>query len=205
MEVTGGEIRYWLVNGREQIEIPPVAYDSDELVLRMDHYDSIIRARPGKEAHLLEGEWIKRPGTDKEVRILACPRSRAIADALGYSSIEVRIDPKREIVQRAHYQGLGGGELKRYVLLESLKVDGGLLPVQVRLEHSVNGFDNLIHYEYWPQPEGIPSKEFSQDVSQRSFLSRLRKFVHERGLGERLEVEIEAANARIRAYEERTR
>ena len=40
-------------------------------------------------------------GTPEEVRILACPRTPALADALGYSSIELTLDPKREIVQRA--------------------------------------------------------------------------------------------------------
>jgi len=144
-------------------------------------------------------------GAPEEVRILACPRTPALADALGYSSIELTIDPKREVVQHARYQGLGGGELKRYVLLEALEIDGTHLPREVRLEHTVNGFDNLIHYQYWPQHEGIPAEQFSQDVRQETFLSRLRKFLHERSLGGLLETEIELANARIRAYEERMR
>ena len=113
------------------------------------------------------------------------------------------LDPVREIVQRAKYSGPGGGELKRYVLLEAVEIDGTHFPSEVRLEHAVNGFDNLIHYEYWPQREGIPAEQFSQDITQETFLSRLRNLIHERGQGERLEAEIELANSRIRTYGER--
>ncbi len=143
--------------------------------------------------------------TADEIRILACPRTPALADALGYSSIELSIDPKREIIENATFSGLGGGELKQYVLLEAETIDGTHFPTEVRLEHVVNGFDNLIHYKYWPQREGIPPGLFRSDVSHETFLSRLQKFLHERGMGERLEAEIEIANSRIRAYEERLR
>jgi len=144
-------------------------------------------------------------GTPGKVRILACPRTPALADVLGYSSIELTVDPEREIVEHARYRGLGGGDLKRYVLIEALEIDGAHFPSEVRLEHTVNGFDNLIHYQYWPQREGIPAEQFDQDVTQETFLSRLRKLLHERGLGERIEAEIEVANSRIRAYEKRMR
>ena len=50
--------------------------------------------------------------TAQEVRILACPRSPTIADALGYSSIELALDPKRALVVRADYRGLSGGALQ---------------------------------------------------------------------------------------------
>ncbi len=45
-------------------------------------------------------------GAPEQVRILACPRTPALADALGYSSIELTLDPEQEIVQRAKYRGL---------------------------------------------------------------------------------------------------
>lgn len=144
-------------------------------------------------------------GKPGEVRALACPRTSSIADALGYSSIEITLEPKREVVLRAEYSGLGGSELKRYVLLETKEIDGTHFPTEIRLENAVDGFDNLIHYEYWPQSERIPAAQFSPDVTQQPFLSRLRKFIHERGLGERLEAEIDLANSRIRAYEQRLR
>ena len=60
--------------------------------------------------------------------------------------------------------------------------------------------DRRLRQEDLPPPPS--AREF---VSGETFLSRLRKFLHERGLGERLETEIEVANARIRAYEERVR
>ena len=147
----------------------------------------------------------KIEGTPDEVHILACPRTPSLVDDLGYSSIELTLDPKREIIRRARYTGLGGAELKRYVLLDAVEIEGSYFPAEVRLEHVVNGFDNLIHYNYWPQPQGIPAEQFSADVSQETFLSRLRTFIHERGKGARLETEIELANSRVRAYEERLR
>lgn len=57
---TGG-----IANGAEQIKIPRVTWDAEELVLDITDYDSTIRARTSKDGTRLEGTWRKRAGADR--------------------------------------------------------------------------------------------------------------------------------------------
>ncbi|MFQ5417923.1 MAG: MMPL family transporter [Myxococcota bacterium] len=138
-------------------------------------------------------------------RVVACPRTRALASRLGYASLTIDVDPERLIVERIEYRALGGEPLKLYRLVESVDVDGHAYPARVHLEHVVDGFENDVTYEYWSVPEGLPRELFWTDVSEGAFLGRLRTLLEERGLGDRIDAEIAAAEARIRIYDERMR
>ncbi len=55
-------IAAWLVNGSEEIEIPVVTWDGDELLLSMDYYDAHLRARVRADGKRMDGEYTKRRG-----------------------------------------------------------------------------------------------------------------------------------------------
>lgn len=55
-----GAWRAWFINGEERITVPTVTWDGSQLVLDVDHYDSIIRATPNEQGNRLDGEWVKR-------------------------------------------------------------------------------------------------------------------------------------------------
>ncbi|MBM4336195.1 MAG: outer membrane lipoprotein-sorting protein [Deltaproteobacteria bacterium] len=142
---------------------------------------------------------------ERGVRVIACPATPELADRLGYGALLVDVDEKRELVERIDYRGPGGGPLKRYELVDAVRVGDRELPREVALVHVADGFENRIHYEYWPTSAGLPAELFRPDLSQGGFLERLRALLHERGLGERIDAELEQANASMRAYDERAR
>lgn len=55
-------IAAYLVNGTEEIEIPLVTWDGDELLLSMDYYDAHLRARVRADGKRMDGEYTKRRG-----------------------------------------------------------------------------------------------------------------------------------------------
>lgn len=55
-------IAAWLVNGSEEIEVPVVTWDGDELLLSMDYYDAHLRARVRADGKRMDGEYTKRRG-----------------------------------------------------------------------------------------------------------------------------------------------
>lgn len=55
-------IAAWLVNGAEEIEIPVVTWDGDELLLSMDYYDAHLKARVRADGKRMDGEYTKRRG-----------------------------------------------------------------------------------------------------------------------------------------------
>jgi len=57
--------RAWLINGDQRSEIPRVSYLDGELVLDIEHYDSVIRARVSTNGAFLCGEWKKRTGPQR--------------------------------------------------------------------------------------------------------------------------------------------
>jgi hypothetical protein len=138
-------------------------------------------------------------------RVVACPKTPELADRLGYGALLLDVDTERLIVERIEYRGLGGGVLKRYELIEAGSLEGRALPRRVKLVNVVDGFENQIAYEYWPSPGGLPAELFEPDVARGSFLSRLRGLLHERGLGDRIEAEIDAAEVSVSAYDQRVR
>lgn len=142
---------------------------------------------------------------ERGVRVVACPKTPELADRLGYGALLVDVDEKREIVERIDYRGPGGGPLKRYELVAAVRVGDRELPREVALAHVADGFENRIRYEYWPTHDDLPAGLFRPDLSQGSFLERLRALLQERGLGARIDAELEEANASIRAYDERAR
>jgi hypothetical protein len=137
------------------------------------------------------------------VQILGCPRTVEIADALGYGSILVSVDPARLLVLRVDYRGPGGRPLKQYEVVEEWRLGEHVLPARTRLEHRANGFTNDIRYEYWKPETGPDAALFRPDLAEGTFLDRLRRFLDENGLGERIAAEIADADARVRAWEER--
>lgn len=66
-----------LLNGLERIVIEEVVWVAEEqgdaetwsLELRFPHYDSVIRAQPSLEGHVLSGSWVKTRGKDQQTRM----------------------------------------------------------------------------------------------------------------------------------------
>jgi predicted RND superfamily exporter protein len=137
------------------------------------------------------------------VQVLGCPRTSEIADALGYGSILVSVDLARLLVRRVDYRGPGGRPLKQYVVVEERRLGEHVLPARIRLEHRANGFTNDIRYEHWKPKTGPDAALFRPDLAEGTFLDRLRRFLDENGLGDRIEAEIAVADARVRTWEER--
>ena len=65
----GRQWRATVVNGRERIPVRRVGWDGRGFVLAFDHYDSAITAEASLDGRRLTGRWVKRPGTDREVRM----------------------------------------------------------------------------------------------------------------------------------------
>jgi hypothetical protein len=137
------------------------------------------------------------------VRILGCPRTPEIADALGYGAILLDVDPELLFVRRVDYRGLGGRPLKQYAVLEEVALGDRVFPTRVRLDHRVNGFSNDIRYEFWRLETGPEMDLFRPDLAGGTFLARLQRFLRAHGLGERIDAEIAAADERVRVWEER--
>lgn len=137
------------------------------------------------------------------VRVLGCPRTAAFADALGYSAILIDVDAEQRLVRGVDYRGPGGRPLKHYQVEEVLTLGDHVYPARARLEHASDGFSNHIRSEYW-RPRTAPGPDlFQPDLAQGPFLTRLRRFLHQNGLGARIDAEIAEADARIGAWEER--
>jgi hypothetical protein len=141
--------------------------------------------------------------SEAPVQILGCPRTPEIADALGYGSILVSVDPARLLVRRVDYRGPGGRPLKQYEVVEERRLGEHVLPARIRLEHRSNGFTNDIRYEHWKPKTAPDAALFRSDLAEGTFLDRLRRFLAKNGLGGRIEAEIADADARVRAWEER--
>jgi len=60
-----GGLRVLISNGVEQIEVPKVFWQEKQLVLDIDYYDSIIRAKVSEDGVRLDGQWTKRRGPDQ--------------------------------------------------------------------------------------------------------------------------------------------
>ena len=136
-------------------------------------------------------------------RILGCPKTREIADRLGYSAIVVEVDGERQLVLQIDYLGHSAGELKHYRLTDTVELEGHALPSRVELEHRVDGFDNRITYEYWSPGDALSSELFRPESAEGTYLARMRQLLEQIGLGKRIEAEIAEADAKIRLYEER--
>lgn len=146
--------------------------------------------------------WLEGEGEREGTRaVLGCPRTPEMADRLGYGAIQIVVDPARLLVERIDYQDLGGGRLKRYEVKESVSFAGVARPTRVRLVQWVAGFENRIHYEYWPMREA-PESLFRPVLDQQSFLERMVTVVRDHGVGARIDAELAIAESRVRAYEE---
>jgi len=70
IQPSGNDLRAFVINGPERIEIPTVEVAGREIVLGFDHYDSRIRARPTEEGAGLEGEWTKTAARGAVTRLV---------------------------------------------------------------------------------------------------------------------------------------
>jgi len=61
-------LRAWLINGSERSEVKVTRQDED-LVFDIEHYDSKITARPEANGAVLSGQWTKRRGPDRWVKL----------------------------------------------------------------------------------------------------------------------------------------
>ncbi len=137
--------------------------------------------------------------------MLACPRTPRIREHVGYDSLLLLIDRGKRLVRRVEYADLGGRALKSYALHGEIQLAGLWLPQQVRMDHRVDGYSTDIAYEHWLMEEAPPPALFEPSAEGGSFLHRLRALLEQAGLGERIGPEIEAANERVRAYDEKWR
>jgi thiol-disulfide isomerase/thioredoxin len=85
LRLEGGNDRWqaWIINGAEEISVPEVSWDGENLVLGIDYYDSAISARGSAGGRRLDGAWRKRAGTDRYTRLPfhAEAGTRAVDDA----------------------------------------------------------------------------------------------------------------------------
>jgi predicted RND superfamily exporter protein len=139
----------------------------------------------------------------ESARVLGCPRTPELADRLGYSALLIDAEPARSLIRRIEYRGLGGKPLKRYSVTETVNVGGLDRPARGALEQIVQGYGNEIVYEYWLPREALKDALFAPDLAEGSFLSRIRKLLHDNGLGERIDSEIAASDKTVREYDEK--
>lgn len=137
------------------------------------------------------------------VRILACPRSESIAKNLGYSSLLLRVDREKQLVVQVEYADFSGRPLKLYRLLKHTALGDRNFPSEVELEHFAEGFRTTIQYEYW-LPERPPEAGFFvPDPSAGKFVDRLKGYVTEAGLGNRIETELNQSDLQLREFVDR--
>ncbi|MHC5066088.1 MAG: TlpA disulfide reductase family protein [Planctomycetota bacterium] len=69
LELRKDPLRAWIINGEERIAMPRVEVADGQLVIGIDYYDSKITAKIEDEGKALSGEWYKRRGAEREVRM----------------------------------------------------------------------------------------------------------------------------------------
>ena len=138
-----------------------------------------------------------------ELRVLACPRTDSLARDLGYGHLIVTVDTRKRLVRDVDYRDTSGRPLKRYRVLADQQEAKRWFPSRVRLEHLTNGTITLIEYRYWPPAEPPPRTLYAANIEREVFLPRLERYLAALGLDAILRDEIAAADARVRAWEER--
>jgi hypothetical protein len=138
-------------------------------------------------------------------RILACPRSEALAGRLGYGALLIDFDSDHQVVRRIDYYGLGGALLKRYLVLETTKLGKHHYPAAADLYEPTSARRNRIAYEYWLPAEPLDREPFRPSIEAGSFRDRIQKALHKNGLGERIDAELRAADEVVRIYDEKWR
>lgn len=157
-------------------------------------------------------------------RIRACPRTPDIAAKLGYSALELEVEPGLQLVRSVDYRGPGGGRLKTFRVKETAALGKRHFPKTLVIEDTAEGFRNEIEYEYWSPVQALPREIFSPDIvggktakasgsasasngeeapPNRSVLARLQRLLRDNGLGERIDREVAAAESVVRALEKR--
>ncbi len=147
----------------------------------------------------------ERSGDGPGSWILACPRDASIAEQLRYSALRLRVDPDRRIVRFVEYLDLAGQPLKIYTLLRHAEFDGRPVPTGVKLEHFSEEFVTTIDYEYWLPERPPPASLFDPDIEKGKFVGRMRAFLSDTGLGDRIESELAEAEEKVREFTERLR
>jgi hypothetical protein len=135
--------------------------------------------------------------------ILACPQNKAIAERLGYGHLLLEVDPAQRIVRQVKYTDLAGRLFKTYRLIGKTELDERSFPREVELRHFSEGFRTTIQYEYWLPGEPPPASLFTPDVRTRKFIERLKMYVAEAGLGDRIESELKLADEQLQEFVDR--
>jgi hypothetical protein len=126
-----------------------------------------------------------------------------MAKNLGYGSLLLQIDPDDPIVLQVRYADLGGRPLKTYRLIERMDLGGRSFPGEVQLRHFSEGFLTTIHYEYWLPERPPPPSLFVPDTLGGKFIQRLKEYVAEAGLGDRIEAELNEADEQFQEFLDR--
>jgi hypothetical protein len=142
-------------------------------------------------------------GSKPPQRILACPRSEAMAERLGYGALLIEIDSERQVVRRIDYYGLGGALLKRYAVLETTRLGDYHYPAVADLYELATAQRNRIAYEYWLPKKPLDRETFQPNIEAGSFRDRMQRALHKHGLGARIDAELRAADETVRAYDEK--
>ena len=140
----------------------------------------------------------------KTSRFVACPRTKAFADATGYSFLDVVLDNEGAIVRQLAYHDLSGRVFKTYDAVEEIQKEGAWWPTLVRLRQIDERYSAVMRSEYW-MPAARPAAElFTAAVEQETFLARFQRLLGPFGVADRLEAEIAESERAIRAHDERT-
>jgi len=147
----------------------------------------------------------RSPTPAHAMSLLGCPRSEEIREHLGYHSLRLQVDREKNVVIGVQYTGLGGRPLKSYALVRDLELEGRVLPAEVRLEHRADGFISTIGYEHWLPGSPPPAALFDPSPDGGKFIDRLKAYLTEVGLGDRIQQELELADEQLREFEEKLR
>jgi hypothetical protein len=82
--------------------------------------------------------------------ITGWPAADSIRRNLGYGRLLIAVDRRRGLVARVEFAGDDLRPIKRYRLLQAVRVGGAWLPARTRLDHLQNGMSSEITYRYWP-------------------------------------------------------
>ncbi|MFQ5479155.1 MAG: outer membrane lipoprotein-sorting protein, partial [Candidatus Binatia bacterium] len=181
--------------GTQRVMVPgtPLTYEDSRGFIPSDTYDFSFPTSTNVELE------------EADVLVLGCPKSEAVRERLGYSSLLIVVDKDKNMVKRVYYRDLGGKLLKTYELVEARESRAGWEASQIRMDHRTDGYSATIDLEHWYPDESVPDEIYRAEATDEKFLPRLERVLTGAKLNKRLEQEIAAADETIRVYDQRMR
>ena len=78
-------------------------------------------------------------GLCEEYQLVGIPRSEAVARELGYSRMEITVDPDRWVITRADFWNLKAQKMKTLEVLEFAKIDGNWTRTELLMRNHLSG------------------------------------------------------------------